>query len=146
VPASVHIPDPIFNVEAALAVNSPAVTLYVTASKVPDVSVRVRAEFNSSASASCTVPVPQSIVRLLLNVVPLFVMVVVPLPKKVTVPPEPRVTPDPIVQLPYKKGAAFPALSVIADVLAEASIEPILNTPLVDTVPAEPVSSKTAVS
>ena len=56
VPDIVHVPDPIRVVDAAADENTPVVTLYVTASNVPAVRVRVRAEFSDRASASWTVP------------------------------------------------------------------------------------------
>ena len=86
VPESVHVPEPIFNVVLAAALNNPAVTLYVTASKVPDVSVKVRVEPSTTASASCTVPVTQLMVTGQPNDMPLLVMVEVLRPEKVIVP------------------------------------------------------------
>ena len=49
VPESVHVPEPIFKV-FPIAETKPAVTLYDTASKVPDVSVRVVDDDKSRAS------------------------------------------------------------------------------------------------
>lgn len=99
----------------------------MTASNVPLVRVRVRVEPSVKASASWTVPVAASTRKPLLNVVPLLITVVVPRPEKITVPNEPSVTPDPIVQLPYRNGAPLPAFKAIEDVLADASIEPTFH-------------------
>ena len=56
VPESVQVPVPIFVVVPDEDENNPAVTLYVTASNVPAVRVRVLADPKDNASASCTVP------------------------------------------------------------------------------------------
>ena len=58
VPESVQVPEPIIKVAVLveLLLNCPVVTLYVTASNVPVVRVRVLVAPKDSASASWTVP------------------------------------------------------------------------------------------
>ena len=100
VPERVHVFEPILNVPLANADN-PTDTAKVTASNVPDVRVSVRVEPRASASASCTVPVEESMVTGHPNVTPLLVIVWVPRPPNVIVPVALEdVTPVPKSQLP----------------------------------------------
>ena len=92
-------------------------------------------------------PGPQSMVRGFPKTTPLLVIVEVPRPAKVRLPDALLdVTPVPNDQLPYTVAALPLVVSVIALVRADISIAPILNEALTVTVPADPVSSNTAVS
>lgn len=145
----VQVPEPIFKV---LAVdpdteNNPAVALYDTASNVPDVKVRSRAELMVRALASCTTPVTESTAIGQPNVTPLLVMVCVPRPANVIVPGTlDEVTPVPNFQSPQTNGVLVEVVNVIAVVRNDASNVPMFQAASIVTVPALPVLSNTAVS